>query len=237
MWRSAFREFARALHARSRNRKRARKARGRRRARARNNKQLLRPLSYGHYHCRCRRRVAGVVAVSTPRRHGSRAPRRVRCRSRRCLAAHCEAPSREMQRHSVAVDKAHGSCLQEQKESAEDTAAGLKPVTSTPNTCQPDTTARQGAKEADTSNANSQYIKPQAHKNIRHEREVSSEREEHNSSRRARYKRGRVVNDDDAKPSPSPLLGYSVLPENESERAVLILIKGPHGQNLRIRTG
>ena len=41
----------------------------------------------------------------------------------------------------------------------------------------------------------------------------------HNSCRHARYKRGRVANDD-AKPSP---LGYSGRSENESERAVFII--------------
>ena len=76
---------------------------------------------------------------------------------------------------------------------------------------------RRPAKEADTSNANSKYIKPPAHK--KHEREVSRERETHNSCRLAPYKRGRVVNAD-AKPSP---LSYTGRAEIESERAGLIM--------------
>ena len=41
----------------------------------------------------------------------------------------------------------HGACWQEQKiTNAEDTAAGLKPATSTLNNCRSDTTARQGSR-------------------------------------------------------------------------------------------
>lgn len=81
--------------------------------------------------CRCRRRVAIAVAASASRRRRADAapPRPIAAASRRGAGT----PPREMQRYSVAVDTAHGSCLHKQKASTEDTAAGLEPATSTLN--------------------------------------------------------------------------------------------------------
>ena len=75
--------------------------------------------------------VAVSPSASRHRRLAAAMPAPHRCaRSRRRPDA---APGRRMRRYSVAVDTAHGSCLQKQKASTEDTAAGLEPATSTLN--------------------------------------------------------------------------------------------------------
>ena len=72
----------------------------------------------------------GVAASASRRRGAGAAPLRpIAAASRRGAGT----PPREMQRYSVAVDTAHGSCLHKQKASTEDTAAGLEPATSTLN--------------------------------------------------------------------------------------------------------
>ena len=91
--------------------------------------------------CRCARHRPDVPVPQRPLPAAAPAPTATAPRRARRDAAAREATElREL--------REHGACWQEQKNNtnAEDTAAGLKPATSTLNNCRPDTTARQGSR-------------------------------------------------------------------------------------------
>ena len=98
-------------------------------------------------HCHCRRRVVVLVTAPTSRCRSARCLPPPQRRSRRRRAARDETPPREKQRNSVnSVNTVPVNNTKKNNTSAEDTAAGLKPATSTLNNCRPDTTARQGSR-------------------------------------------------------------------------------------------